>query len=158
MTGLRSVHPRVGSALAFASLFVLLGVFGRGLRGDRERLSRILAQEREVRALMEQVEGERLWLEGQLTRGLDAPQVLLDTYAPGSRISAGEPEETVLTGTYRLRRVILTVEGVPWEKVHAVIEAFEGRNPPWRLQKFAVESGLTGLEGRLHFEGMEPAP
>ncbi|MCC5844106.1 MAG: hypothetical protein JJU05_07635 [Verrucomicrobia bacterium] len=155
MSAFRTVRPRAWGALALAVIFLLLGFSGHGLRRDRERLARLMAQERGLRAMVEDVETEREWLLRQLPRGLDEPQVLIDTYASGTRITVRDPEAEVLSEAFQLWRVTLELDGVPWESVHGVIEAFETQSPPWRLLAFDLRSGLTGLEGQLRFEGLE---
>ncbi len=155
MSALGSVRPRARGALALAGLFLLLGVSGHGLRRDRERLARLMGQERDLRALVESVGTEREWLRRELPRDLDDPQILMDTYAPGARITVRDPEAVVLSEAFRLRRVTLELNGVSWETVHGLIEAFEAQSPPWRLQRFDLRGGLAGLEGPLQFEGLE---
>jgi hypothetical protein len=155
MSVFQSVRPRAWGALALAGLFLLLGVSGYGLRQDRERLARLLGQERDLRGLVASVGTEREGMLGQLTRDLDDPQILMDTYAPGARITVRDPEAVVLSEAFRLRRVTLELNGVSWETVHGLIEAFEAQSPPWRLQRFDLRGGFAGLEGPLQFEGLE---
>lgn len=151
------VRPRVWGALALAGLFLLLGVGGYSLRRDRERLARVFSQERELRGLAQAVQTEQAWLMRQLTRPLDDPRGLIETYAAGTRVTVRGAEEEMLSDAIRLRRVALELDGVSWKELSAILEAFETQNPPWRLQEIDLRSGLAGLEGRLRFEGLEAA-
>ena len=151
----RSVRPGVWGALAFALLLLLLGLNGLGLRQERTRLSRLREQERSLRMLAERVETEQAWLSRQLPRKLDDPAVLLELYAEGARMGIRVQESEPLSETFRLRRVILEADGVAWEAMTRLLDAFELQSPPWRLQRIELRSGLNGLEGTLHFEGLE---
>jgi hypothetical protein len=155
MNALRRVRPRAWGALGLSGLLLIIGLGGHGLRQDRERLTRVLRLERELREMVEGVRSEQAWLDRQLIRPLDDPRTLLDTYAPGERIRIATQTSESLSGTVRLRRAELRIEGVSWEKLHEVIHAFETQTPPWRMGRFEVKSTLTGLEGEVVFEGLE---
>lgn len=156
MKALQQVRPAAWGLLGFAGLALLLGLGGQGLRTERERLTRVLTQERALRADLEAVRREQEWLDRRLTRPLDDPQILLDMYAPGSRAVVRSTDPVPLSDRYRSRQTVLELDGLSWDTVHTVIEAFEAQNPPWRLTGIDLRSGLAGLEGRLTFDGLEP--
>lgn len=155
MSGAGSVRPQAWAALAVAVLLLVLGLAGRGVREEGRRLERVQGQARELEAMAARVVREQAWLEETLREELGLPGVLVEAYAPGAAVLVESGEDVVLSEGVRLRRTVLVLEGVAWEAVQALVGGFEGQPNPWRLQEAALETGLTGLEGRLVFEGLE---
>jgi len=156
MNQLKTVRPGAWALLGLSLLLLLLGLAGRGVRSDAERLARLQDQQLTLQRMIDHVAAEQNWLDGVLTRGLEAPEGLIAAYAPEASVFVRDQEETVLTHAIRLRRFALTVEAGSWETVRLLIETLERQMPPWRLTAMELSSELTGLEGTLWFEGLEP--